>query len=132
MAEALLSEYLGDAVLGHPGLMAVPETVGSEPLSDTEPAGKRCVRGRRFPAAGAVAGTGLVGDGAPVEGQRHRVPARWAVPGVVRTDQPSYALSGRRHKRMPSHRSRPARDWDTWPNRGIHDHQLASVISPIA
>src|SRR5215471_7135986 len=80
MAEALLSEYLGDAVLGHPGLMAVPETVGSKPLSDTGPAGKRCVRGREFPAAGAVAGTGLVSNGAPVEAQRHRVPARWQWP----------------------------------------------------
>src|SRR5690348_15574385 len=104
MAEALLSEYLGDAVLGHPGLMAVPEAVGSKPVSDGQPAGKGCVRSRKFPAAGAVAGTGLVGDGAPVEAQRHRVPARWAVPGVARTDQPGDALSGWGHKRIPSHR----------------------------
>jgi hypothetical protein len=40
VAEALLGEDLGDAFLGHPGLVAVPEAVRGQAGSDGEPAGE--------------------------------------------------------------------------------------------
>ena len=39
VAEALLGEDLGDAVLGHPGLVAVPEAMHGQAWLDREPAG---------------------------------------------------------------------------------------------
>jgi hypothetical protein len=39
VAEALLGENLGDAVFGHPGLVAVPEAVQGQAWLDREPAG---------------------------------------------------------------------------------------------
>ena len=40
VAEALLGQDLGDAVLGHPGLMAVPQAVRGQARLDREPAGE--------------------------------------------------------------------------------------------
>ena len=42
VAEALFGEDLGDAILGHPGLVAVPEPVRGQAGLDGEPAGERC------------------------------------------------------------------------------------------
>jgi hypothetical protein len=43
VAETLLGEDLRDAILGHPGLVAVPEPVRGEAGPDREPAGERGV-----------------------------------------------------------------------------------------
>ncbi|MGO9217339.1 MAG: hypothetical protein ACLP5E_06130 [Streptosporangiaceae bacterium] len=52
VAEALLGEDLGDAILGHPCLVAVPGAVHGETGLDREPAGEWCaVRDCRDPAA---------------------------------------------------------------------------------
>jgi hypothetical protein len=45
VAEALLGEDFGDAVFGHPGLVAVPQAMRSEAMADGEPAGQRGVVG---------------------------------------------------------------------------------------
>jgi hypothetical protein len=44
VAEALFGEDLGDAVFGHPGLVAVPEPVRGEALLNGQPASQRRVR----------------------------------------------------------------------------------------
>ena len=75
VAEALLGEDLGDAVLGHPGLVAVPEAVHGQAWLDREPAGERYVvadgldapaarRGvvRRMGSAGGQAAMGTPGQ----------------------------------------------------------------------
>ena len=43
VAKALLGEDLGDAVLGHPSLVPVPEPVHSQARLDGKPAGEGCV-----------------------------------------------------------------------------------------
>jgi hypothetical protein len=43
VAEALFGEDHGDAVFGHPGLVAVPEAVHSQARLDGKPAGEGCV-----------------------------------------------------------------------------------------
>ena len=62
MAEALLGEDLGDAILGHPGLVAVPEPMRGQAGFDREPArqwdvlrddGDPAAPWRREPLAGA-------------------------------------------------------------------------------
>jgi hypothetical protein len=45
VAQALLGEDLGDAVLGHPRLVAVPQAVGGQAELDRQPAGQRGVLG---------------------------------------------------------------------------------------
>jgi hypothetical protein len=64
VAQALLGEDLGDAVFSHPGLVAVPKSVGRQPEFDRQPAGQ----GR------------AVGDGLDAPAGRWpvvRVEARW-------------------------------------------------------
>ena len=55
MAQPLLGQDLGNAVLGHPRLVAVPQAVRGQPVLDGQPAGQRRVAGGRLAAAGAVA-----------------------------------------------------------------------------
>jgi hypothetical protein len=43
VAQALFGEDLGDAVLGHPGLVAVPQPAHGQARLDREPAGEGCV-----------------------------------------------------------------------------------------
>ena len=65
MAKALLSENLGDAVLGT-GLMAVPETVGSKP----------CLTGNQQARGASAAGS-------------FPLPGEWPVPALWATVLPS-------------------------------------------
>jgi hypothetical protein len=45
VAEALLGEDLGNAILGHPGLVAVPEAMHGQAWLDRQPADERRVVG---------------------------------------------------------------------------------------
>ena len=65
VAEALLGEDLGDAIFGHPRLVAVPESVRRQAGSQREPAGKwGAFRDRRDAATARRRETGvLVGVG---------------------------------------------------------------------
>src|SRR6516225_5182706 len=81
--EPLLGQDLGNAVLSHPCLVAVPKAVRRQPVLDRQPAGQRRVAGGLLAAAGAVAGLVLVRDGPPVEAQPDRVPAGLAARRVL-------------------------------------------------
>src|SRR6266702_4710759 len=70
VAEALLGEDLGDAVLGHPGLVAVPKPVRGQARLDREPAGKRCALGDDRDAVAAGRKVLGVWAGAPAGGGR--------------------------------------------------------------
>jgi hypothetical protein len=69
VAEALFGEDFGDAVLGHPGLVAVPEPLHSQAWLDREPAGQwpavrdglDAAAAGWFVAGGQVCGAGAVG-----------------------------------------------------------------------
>jgi hypothetical protein len=56
VAEALFGEDLGNAIFGHPGLVAVPQAVRGEAGLDREPAGERCVLGDGLDASAAWRG----------------------------------------------------------------------------
>ncbi|HET9895172.1 MAG TPA: hypothetical protein VFQ44_09575 [Streptosporangiaceae bacterium] len=70
MAQSPLGEDLGDAVLGHPGFVAVPKAMRRQSFLDREPAGERsavrdganAASGRRL-VAGVGGGGGPGGDG---------------------------------------------------------------------
>jgi hypothetical protein len=59
VAEALLGEDLGDAILGHPGLVTVPEPVRGQAGLDRKPAAERSVL--RDSSDSAACGWGVAG-----------------------------------------------------------------------
>ena len=77
VAETLLGEDLRDAILGHPGLVAVPEPVRGEAAPDREPAGERGVFRDGLDASSSWWSEGLgAGVGERPHGDRDTGPER--------------------------------------------------------